>query len=33
MRTVKFDKNVYIKSGFTIVGPKEDDGNFRDVST
>ena len=28
MRTVKFDKNVYIKSGFTIVGPKEDDGNF-----
>lgn len=28
MRTIKFDKNVYIKSGFTIVGPKEDDGNF-----
>ncbi len=30
MRTVKFKKDVYIKSGFTIVGPKEADGNYGD---
>lgn len=28
MRTFKFPQGVYIKSGFTIVGPKEGDGNF-----
>ncbi len=28
MRTVKFENDVYIKSGFTIVGPKEGDGNY-----
>ncbi len=30
MRTVKFKNDVYIKSGFTIVGPKEADGNYGD---
>ena len=28
MRTFEISKPVYIKSGFTIVGPKEGDGNF-----
>ena len=28
MRTFEFNNPVYIKSGFTIVGPKEGDGNF-----
>lgn len=30
MRTFELSKPVYIKSGFTIVGPKEGDGNFAD---
>lgn len=30
MRTFKLSNPVYIKSGFTIVGPKEGDGNFGD---
>lgn len=30
MRTFQLSKQVYIKSGFTIVGPKEGDGNFAD---
>lgn len=30
MRTFQLSKPVYIKSGFTIVGPKEGDGNFAD---
>jgi len=30
MRTFELDSPVYIKSGFTIVGPKEGDGNFGD---
>lgn len=30
MRTFTVSKPVYIKSGFTIVGPKEGDGNFGD---
>lgn len=30
MRTFEISKPVYIKSGFTIVGPKEGDGNFGD---
>ncbi len=30
MRTIKLKRPVYIKSGFTIVGPKEGDGNFGD---
>lgn len=30
MRTFQLSKPVYIKSGFTIVGPKEGDGNFGD---
>lgn len=30
MRTFDISKPVYIKSGFTIVGPKEGDGNFGD---
>ena len=30
MRTVSFNNPIYIKSGFTIVGPKEADGNFGD---
>ncbi len=30
MRTFQLSKAVYIKSGFTIVGPKEGDGNFGD---
>ncbi len=28
MRTIKFNNPIYIRSGFTIVGPKEADGNF-----
>ena len=30
MRTIFFKKPIYVKSGFTIVGPKEADGNFGD---
>lgn len=30
MRTITFDKDVFIKSGFTIVGPMEAKGNFSD---
>ena len=30
MRTIFFKNPVYVKSGFTIVGPKEADGNFGD---
>lgn len=30
MRTFQLSKPVFIKSGFTIVGPKEGDGNFGD---
>lgn len=30
MRTFQLSNPVYIKSGFTIVGPKEGDGNFGD---
>lgn len=30
MRTFQLSKPIYIKSGFTIVGPKEGDGNFAD---
>ena len=30
MRTIFFKNPIYIKSGFTIVGPKEADGNFGD---
>ena len=30
MRTVFFRNPIYVKSGFTIVGPKEADGNFGD---
>ena len=30
MRTFEFDTPIYVKSGFTIVGPKEGDGNFGD---
>ncbi|MBR4800095.1 MAG: stage V sporulation protein AD [Clostridia bacterium] len=30
MRTVFFKNPIYVKSGFTIVGPKEADGNFGD---
>ena len=30
MRTFELNTPVYIKSGFTIVGPKEGDGNFGD---
>ena len=30
MRTIKFSKPIYIRSGFTIVGPKEGEGNFGD---
>ena len=30
MRTFRLKNPVYIKSGFTIVGPKEGDGNFGD---
>jgi len=30
MRTIFFEKPIYIASGFTIVGPKEADGNFGD---
>lgn len=30
MRTIFFEKPIYIRSGFTIVGPKEADGNFGD---
>lgn len=30
MRTFEFNTPIYVKSGFTIVGPKEGDGNFGD---
>jgi len=30
MRTFEIKSPVYIKSGFTVVGPKEGDGNFGD---
>lgn len=30
MRTIFFKNPIYLKSGFTIVGPKEADGNFGD---
>ncbi len=30
MRTFRLSKPIYIKSGFTIAGPKEGDGNFGD---
>ncbi len=31
MRTFELSNTVYLKSGFTIVGPKEGDGNFADT--
>ena len=30
MRTFQLSNPIYLKSGFTIVGPKEGDGNFAD---
>ena len=30
MRTIFFERPIYVRSGFTIVGPKEADGNFGD---
>lgn len=30
MRTIQLSKPIYIKSGFTVTGPKEGDGNFGD---
>ena len=30
MRTFRLSNPIYLRSGFTIVGPKEGDGNFAD---